>query len=314
MIHLMSRSVYAGPEEEAAAPPPGFDGVELLTGYSAPSPAQTAFAVSAHLPYATDWRAVWHSGFEAPAGMSDEDVRYAFYGRDRDGIVAALRDAMSCAASFGPRYAVLHAGNASLDELMSASYSASDADVIDDFAEAVNSAVSGFPGGEPPCRIMFENLWWPGLRMLGPAGYRRLERDIEFERWGLCLDTGHLMVATQKAREERQAVEMLLRVFDTYPQDMVDAVGVMHLHMSLTADIVRRPAPCAGFASLPPQEKISAAYARVSAMDAHRPFTRPEAAELVSAIGPGCVTHEMLGAYPGNLADLMCQRRLFGLG
>ena len=200
--HLMSHSVYASAEEVAGGHIQGLDGIELLTGYEPVDASFFGSSVSVHLPYAVDWYAAWTGVRKVPDDISDRDIRYLFYGRDRKEIINNLKLAMDNASAIDPAYAVLHACNANFDEILEYEYSDDDERILSAFVEMVNEVVSLFPKGEPPFKILFENLWWPGLNMLDDRGFRLIEKKIEFENWGLCLDTGHLMVSTKRSREE----------------------------------------------------------------------------------------------------------------
>ena len=291
MRHLLNHSVY----EESGSPPdliPG-DGLELLTGYSPVDPSAWTSAAAVHLPYAIDWYSIWTGRMEVPDDVPEGYIPYYFYGRDREDIVDNIRLAIECAAPLRPAYGVLHAGSANIDELLAQSYSDSDEDVLKAFAEIVNTAVSTFPKGEPPFRLVFENQWWPGLRMLDGKDYRTLCRELEFENWGLCLDTGHLLVTTQRSEGGVQAVELLLDIFDGYPDDMIDSIYAMHLHCNASAGyIAGYPVP-AGFKRMSISDRITEGYGFVGGMDRHRPFSVPEVKKITDRIGPEFVNHEM---------------------
>ena len=244
--------------------------------------------------------------------MSDDEVRFFSYGRDRQSIVEAVRKGIECARLFDPAYGVLHAGSANIDELLSESYSDTDMDVLKAFAEIVNEAVSVFPNGEPPFRLMFENQWWPGLRMLDDKEYRILCDRIEFENWGLCLDTGHLLVTTQRSRDEMQSIDLLTDIFSGYPEDMIDAIGVIHLHVNSSADYIRNYDAPKDFGAMGINDRLQQGYRFVGGMDQHRPFSVKDVRRITDILRPDYVTHEM-GASDTDRreADYHQQRSLF---
>ena len=308
----MSRSVYGPAEEIAIGRIHGLDGVELLTGYEPVDASFLGQSVSVHLPYAVDWYAAWTGAREVPDSIPDRDVRYIFYGRNKEDIVKNLRLAMDNASKVDPAYAVLHACNANLNEMLEYGYSDDDEKILSVFVEMVNEVVSSFPEGEPPFRILFENLWWPGLRMLDDRGFRFIEKKIEFENWGLCLDTGHLLVSTKRSREELSSIRMLAGIFEKYPEDMIDKIITMHFHQNTSADFMRSYARDSNYLGMDVMERLDIAYGYIFGMDEHRPFTMKEATELVDIIRPEYVTHEM-GALEteARIMDFEQQRSLF---
>lgn len=288
------------------------DGVELLTGYFKADPSNFPDAVSVHLPYVVDWYSVWSNRLDIGDQMDDEGVLFFSYGRDRESIVEAVRKGMECARPFEPAYAVLHAGSANIDELFSEHYSDSDFDVLSAFAEIVNDAVSAFPGGEPPFRLMFENQWWPGLRMLDGSDYRILCDKIEFENWGLCLDTGHLLVTTQRSKDELQSIDLLTEIFERYPKDMLDDIGVVHLHVNSSADYIKNYKAPKDVDKMCLNDRLGVGYSFVPGMDQHRPFSVKEVVGLIDLLDPDYVTHEMGASDPVQReADYRQQRSLF---
>ena len=310
MRHLINHSVY----HQSGRPPSLIkgDGIELLTGYFDIDPAQWPDAVSVHLPYTVDWYSVWKGRLGISSDMSDDEVRFFSYGRDREQIIDSVRKGIECARPLNPAYGVIHAGSANIDELLSENYTDTDPEVLTAFAEIVNDAVSSFPNGEPPFRLMFENQWWPGLRMMDGKDYRILCDRIEFENWGLCLDTGHLLVTTQRSKDELQSIDLLTGIFEGYPKDMIDDIGVIHLHVNSSADYIRNFDAPDDFLRMGINERLNIGYGFVGGMDQHRPFTIKDVTRITDILGPDYVTHEM-GAPDTDVrdADYRLQRSMF---
>lgn len=311
MRHLLSVTVYddrseLGDDPRATLDSIGADGVELLTSYTEPDPWYRGIADSVHLPYATDWLAAWEG---RPYDMDDESSRFYMFGRDREEVVANITQAIRCASVLDPAYGVFHAGNGSIPELISRNSSLDDLRVIDEYAEMVNTVVSGFPGGEPPFRILFENLWWSGLKLLRESEFRRLESRIEFENWGICLDTGHMMNCLPDIDSERDGIEALLKVFLSYSGDLIDRVETVHFHWSASY-----PYRSTFEEKVPGDDLmdfISSAFVHIGSIDQHMPFDDPECLGLIDILKPDYVTHEMPGSKVGMLEDFRQQRSLF---
>ena len=208
-------------------------------------------------------------------------------------MVDNIRTSIEKASVLKPAYGVIHVGSANIDELFSETYSDSDNEVLFAFAELINEAVSTFPKGEPPFKLMFENQWWPGLRMLDGKNYKILKDKIEFENWGLCLDTGHLLVTTQRSRDELQAIDLLAEIFEKYPQDMLDDIGTIHLHVNTSADYIKNYDEPKDFLKMSIGDRLKLGYGFVGGMDQHRPFSVKEVRRITDILKPDYVTHEM---------------------
>lgn len=310
MRHLLSFSVYQdlgslGENPWATLDSIGADGLELLTSYDAPDPCFRGLAETVHLPYATDWLAAWQG---RPYDIPDDCCRYYMYGRDREEVVESITAALDAAASVSPAYGVLHAGNADIPHLYMRSQSRDSRQVLDAFADMVNTVVAGMPGSEPPFRILFENLWWPGLRLLDESDFRYLERKVDFDNWGICLDTGHMMNCLPRIDTERDGIDALRDIFLGYGRDLIDRISAVHFHWSASYGYRST------FEERIPQgdmmEFISSVYTHISSIDQHMPFSDPGCAELLDILEPDYVVHEMPGSKTGMLEDFRQQRGL----
>ena len=310
MQHTINHSVYSQSGSKPSLLPG--DGLELLTGYSKVDASQWPEAFSVHLPFVVDWYSVYTGRLQIPESMDDTSVSFFSYGRDKEGIIANVRRCIECAAPLEPAYGIIHAGSANVKELFKETYSDKDVDVLKAFAEIVNEAVSSFPGGEPPFKLMFENQWWPGLRMLDGSDYKVLCDSIEFENWGLCLDTGHLLVTTQDSRDELQSIDLLTGIFEKYPKDMIDDIGVIHLHRNESAGYIKRYQAPEGIYDRSIDDILDEGYGFVSGMDQHRPFTKKDVLRITDLLRPDYVTHEMGASSPSEReSDYRMQRSLF---
>ncbi|MDR0198404.1 MAG: sugar phosphate isomerase/epimerase [Methanomassiliicoccaceae archaeon] len=291
----------------------GADGIELLTGYFVPDPIFRGIAKGVHLPYATDWYSAWAGDTGYIDIVSDENVKYRSYGRCREEMMRTLRDSIVCASSLSPAYGVFHASNTRMDEVMGFDHRDSDEDVVHAVAELLNGTMGLFPGGEPPFRVLLENLWWPGLTMTDDSGFRMLCDRLEFDNWGLCLDTGHLMNRLGNCSDERKSIDDVMRIVKKYPPEMMDRIDVVHLHMSLSAGYTeecrRNPVE---FVLTDDDEMISKAYGHVCMVDQHRPFTDASCTDIVRTLMPRYVTHEISSPSPSErLTGFAGQRSLF---
>ena len=310
MKHLICNSIYSGEDGIEKMILPG-DGVELLTDYG-PVPDAFRDCTAVHLPYAIDWYGIWSGRRQVSDDVPEDLIKYIYYGKDHREIIENVRRTIEIASSVDPAYGVMHACSADFDELYEREYTEKDSDVLSALTEIINSAVSGFKGGEPPFRIAFENLWWPGLRMTDAFGYRYLQDHLEFDNWGICLDTGHLLVALKGAKDQKDAIDMLNKVVDTYPKDLLDRIVVMHLHVNTSRDYISSFRSTPGFYDQGHMKRYSSAYKHVTSMDQHLPFTDRDVVELVERISPDYVNHEM-GAVDmaERVRDYRIQRDLF---
>jgi len=314
MEHLFSHTVYHEEENTPEGTNIGdslkrinADGLELLTGFFSPSPHYKRMVGGVHLPYSTDWHSVWSGTFVPDP---NEDVKFIHFGHDRKEMVSNVTDAIGFASELEPKYGVFHAGSVRLSEVLALKRTDKDEDVLRSLTEMMNAVVKNFPKGEPPFTILFENLWWPGLTMKDDKGFRILKNDLEFDNWGLCLDTGHLMNALGSCRDESESVKALIDIFKRYPKEMKDRIKTVHLQLSTSADYTDNYVPPDD--KVPEAERWKFLYSHVSKIDQHRPFTSPACVELINILRPDQVTHELpSGTWEGRLEIFRGQRSFF---
>ncbi len=310
MKHLLNYSVYQdlgelGPDLHSLLKDIRCDGLEMLTSHSPADPALKEYTVSVHLPYATDWMAAWN---DEPYEMDPSYTKYYMYGTDHDSVISTITDMINYAAPLEPAHGVIHACNVSMKELYKRNYSGDSKRILETLCEVMNTVVSGFPHNEPPFKIVFENLWWPGLRLQDDSDYRILEKHLEFEDWGICLDTGHLM-NTLPVSSELEGIDVLLKIFDGYSQDLKDSISAMHFHYSDSWEY-RRSFQERTYEGGLITDFILDAYKHISTLDRHLPYTNKRCNELVEVIEPELLIHELPGRSRGPVQDFIQQRSL----
>ncbi len=311
MRHLLSYSVYQdmgffGRTPEALLKGMGCDGLEMLTSYDEMPDAHCALSASVHLPYATDWMAAWE---ERPYEMDDYSSKYYMFGRSPEEVVSNITLAIRLAGKASPPYGVMHLANADIPYMRTRRFPRTDQEVISAFSEVMNRVALGFPDGEPPFRILFENLWWPGLRMVDESGLRLLERKLEFSNWGICLDTGHLMNCLPGIRTESDGIEAVTRIVSGYGEDTLDRIETVHFHYSASSDY-RDSFEERMLGDEPISDFVRGLYPHVGSIDQHMPFSDQGCAEILEILKPEYVTHEMPGSETGPLEDFIKQRSL----
>lgn len=214
---------------------------------------------------------------------------------------------IECASVLDPAYGVFHAGNTDIPEIFHRRYTRPSTYVLDAFCEMVNTVTSRFPKGEPPFRLLFENLWWPGLRLTDDSDFVRIQKKVEFENWGICLDTGHLMNCLPTVSEQ-DGIERLLKIFGGYREDLIDRITDVHFHWSASYEYRETFRERDPGDSIP--DFITEAYPHVSRIDNHLPFSDPRCGELLDILRPEYVAHEMPGSEKGIIEDFVKQRSL----
>jgi sugar phosphate isomerase/epimerase len=274
----------------------GFDGIELLIGAEPVPELPPGLVRGVHLPYWIRWLEIWRDGLAA-AIPADERQFLADGARDAAHMVALQRELWCRAAALHPRYAVFHVSHVTMEEAFTRDYAFSAEEVVSATIDLLNATAATFPGGEPPVRLWLENLWWPGLTFTDPPLAEWLVAELRFANWAFVLDTGHLINTDPVIADEDAAVDLVLARLARLSPRVRARIEGLHLNLSLSGAYQRKSQAAgipAGFDALPFAERYTLARDHVAEIDQHRPFTTSRCREIIDAVRPAVVTHELL--------------------
>ncbi|WP_231035110.1 sugar phosphate isomerase/epimerase [Pectinatus frisingensis] len=83
--------------------------------------------------------------------------------------------------------------------------------------------------------VLFENLWWPGLRLLNKKTVELFFNPINRKNVGIMLDTGHLLNINDKLNSQQQAVDYIYKVILHLGSEAARIKGI-HLSCSLSGN------------------------------------------------------------------------------
>ncbi|NLG24449.1 MAG: TIM barrel protein, partial [Clostridiales bacterium] len=145
-----------------------------------------------HLSYYPCWVDFWRgdeAGLIAEFGSLDAAAAH-YGGADRRVLVDKFASQLVMAERIGARYAVFHVADVSTAESVRYRFGHTDEQVVASALELIDAFAGDWRGR---CRLLVENLWWPGLTMARPEVTRALMDGIRTPGKGIMLDTGHLM-------------------------------------------------------------------------------------------------------------------------
>lgn len=274
------------------------DGLELYVDQSTlPGDIPSRLIQGAHLPYWMGRHRAWLDDSTFSSKIDDSEKMYLFGGFSRDEVIGSFSRAMENAHSLGAAYGVFHVAYVELEHVFTRSFNCTDRDVMDTTADFLNESVSSFPNGEPPVRLFFENLWWPGLTFLDPEAIDHFTERLDFDNWAFVLDVGHLMVATMQCNKEEDAVDTVLEVLSRHSDELIDRIEGMHFHCSLSGDYMRACVDMdipEGFEQMPFYDRLGKVMQIVEKMDRHMPFTHERCSDIVDYVRPDYLTHEFI--------------------
>lgn len=272
------------------------DGVELYVygteGYPTDYSKQT---IGTHLKFWPYWMDFWRGDKAALLhnhGSEQAIYDYHLGAKNNDEWLAVMRKNIQASLLVKPEYFVWHVAHCDFDEIYNFKFKYSDAEVIDATIEIVNSLVQDIP---EDVTLLFENLWWPGMRLTDPHMVDRLFCGINKSNIGIMLDTGHLMNTNRELTNENEGVEYICKVAKNLGMYKQYIYG-MHLSCSLSGAYLKTK-PWEGKIERTPAFTMH----HIAQIDQHKHFKEAGLGKLIECINPKYVVHEL---FYDNLAEL----------
>lgn len=262
-----------------------------------------------HLLFWPCWLDFWrgnHAALMEEFG-SEENIR-AYYGSLHVGDwIAAWKENLRQAAECQPQYLVMHVAHNRTSEMYTRAFAATNEDVIRATIELVNEIACEIPEG---CRLLFENLWWPGLTFCQPHLAAMLLEKVNYPAVGFMLDTGHLMNTNLDLRSEADGAAYVTKIYQNLGEVGKHVYG-LHLHRSLSGSYVREMMHRHAGSCDPLGWQTAMDY--VVRVDRHEPFRTEAARRILDAVQPDYLVHEFLQRSRTDCEQkLRTQRRALG--
>lgn len=240
-----------------------------------------------HLKFWPCWMDFWRQNQSAllEEFCTMEMVKEYYGSESPDGWLRLYGENICQAQATGAEYMVFHVSQVSTSELFHWQFRYRDTEVIQAAIEIVNELAKQL---SPNVLLLFENLWWPGLRLLDQESTGMLLEGVQHPNVGIMLDTGHLMNTNQQLRSEEEGVEYILNRLENLGPYR-NSIRGMHLHCSFSGNYV----------NISKQRRLkepsmAEIMQHVLEIDQHRPFQTKAVRQLVQAVHPEYLVHEFM--------------------
>ncbi len=274
----------------------GVDGIEqFIYMMERPQKSYNNFTVGVHLNYWPYWMDFWLKKAKRLKQQFNSVMERSQYFREagsREEWLAVIRRNILSAATESPEYMVWHVSEANNEEIYTWQFNYSDREVLLASSDVFNSVADEIPDN---VTVLFENLWWPGLRLTDVRNVKYFFERLERKNVGIMLDTGHLMNTNPRLRNEQEAADYVCRVVEKLGS-YAELIKGVHLSCSLSGAYQR------SFVRQVPQTiNLEAGLRHIAALDMHQPFQTKAARQILECVQPDYVVHEL---FYDNLADL----------
>lgn len=268
--------------------------------------------IGVHLRYFSEWLDLWNGDMESLKEEYGtlEKAREIYGGLDRESLIRYHEEDIARAVKKNPSYVVFHVSNVKTSDVYTYTCSHTDEEVIDAAAELINQLLDG---KDYQFEFLMENLWWPGLTITKPEMTKRLLDKVHYPKKGIMLDTGHLMHSNLELKTQEDAIDYILEMVEAHG-NLRRYIRGIHLNQSITGDYVKN---LVKNHKMPEdyEERFSDCYQHIFNIDCHLPFTTSRVRELVDAVKPEYLTHEMISMDREDHAEKLAkQAKALGAG
>lgn len=276
----------------------GVDGIEqFVYTTKPPQPGYKELTQGVHLNYWPYWMDFWlkkakrlHQQFR----NIRERTTYFKEARSCDEWLAVIRLNIGAALTQSPHYLVWHVAEADNTSAFTYDFQYNDKEVLTEAANVFNAVADEIPAD---VTVLFENLWWPGLRLTDARKVKYFFERLKRTNVGLMLDTGHLMNTNTRLRTEEDAADYICRTVEKLGC-YADLIKGVHLSCSLSGkyqtSFERKPLA---------QETPENIWKHIVSIDQHQPFTTRAAKRILDCVQPEYVTHELSYDSLAEMAD-----------
>lgn len=244
--------------------------------------------IGVHLEYWSYWIDFWWNNQQRLDYIfeSNEEKKHYYKAQNIYEWIEYIKKNITLALNLKPQYLVWHVSEANVQEIFTYNFYYNDSQVLLATSEVFNEVAKIIPDN---VLILFENLWWPGLRLNSMENVVYFFEKLKHNNVGIMLDTGHLMNTNINLTSELEA--------SIFIKDIVNNLGSfaslikgVHLNCSLSGQYQKK--------FIEQQFKFCEfdkhrLWEHIIKIDKHEIFQTKAPSFLIDYIQPQYVVHEL---------------------
>lgn len=244
--------------------------------------------IGVHLEYWSYWIDFWWNNQQRLDYIfeSNEEKKHYYKAQNIYEWIEYIKKNITLALNLKPQYLVWHVSEANVQEIFTYNFYYNDRQVLLATSEVFNEVAKIIPDN---VLILFENLWWPGLRLNSMENVVYFFEKLKHNNVGIMLDTGHLMNTNINLTSELEA--------SIFIKDIVNNLGSfaslikgVHLNCSLSGQYQKK--------FIEQQFKFCEfdkhrLWKHITKIDKHEIFQTKAPSFLIDYIQPQYVVHEL---------------------
>ena len=279
----------------------GFDGFELIKFFDGDNSVLKEYIKGYHMRFFPSWMELYLEDFNS---LYDElkDKKYfksLCGGHSKKELIEYYKRELKIAKELEAEYVVFHACNVKVTEAMTYDFKYSDKEVLNAVISIINEI---FEDGEYNFKLLFENLWWSGLRLTNKEEIEYLLNGVKYKNVGFILDTGHMINNNRDIKNSKEGIEYIKKNIEKIGE-YKNLIYGMHLNYSLSGEYVNKAIKENKEKNLSIVEIMNNVYQHVGSIDYHDPFEDKEIIDVINLLPIEYLVFELIGNTREELED-----------
>ena len=176
------------------------DGIEVMTGgYYDIEKIKDITPIGHHLLYFPSWLHMWLEDKEELVEEfgSLEYGKKVYGGWGKEQLIKFYKNEIQESISMKSEYVVFHVAHVGLDEVFSDKFKYGKKEVLRYTTELINEIFDKLEDGP---KLLFENLWWPGMDLLDENAVEEFIKSINYPHTGIMFDISHFTLTNKNIK------------------------------------------------------------------------------------------------------------------
>ena len=279
----------------------GFDAFELIKFFDGDNSSLKKYIKGYHMRFFPSWMELYLEDFNSLyEELKDEKYFKSLCGgHSKKELIEYYKKELKIAQELEVEYVVFHACNVKVTEAMTYDFKYSDRKVLNAVILIINEI---FEDGEYDFKLLFENLWWSGLRLTNKEEVKYLLNGVKYKNVGFILDTGHMINNNRDIKNSKEGIEYIVKNIDNIGE-YKNLIYGMHLNYSLSGGYVKKSIKENKEKNLSIEEIMENVYQHVGAIDYHDPFEDKEIIKVINSLPIKYLVFELIGNTREELED-----------
>ena len=253
----------------------GFDGFELIKFFNENNSPLKKYIKGYHMRFFPSWMELYLEDFNSLyAELKDKKYFKSLCGgHSKKELIEYYKRELKIAKELEVEYVVFHACNVKVTEAMTYDF-----------------------------KLLFENLWWSGLRLTNKEEIEYLLNGVKYKNVGFILDTGHMINNNRDIKNSKEGIEYIKKNIENIGKYKKLVYG-MHLNYSLSGEYVKKSIKENKEKNLSIEEIMENVYQHVGVIDYHDPFEDKEIIKVINSLPIKYLVFELIGNTREELED-----------